>query len=120
MRQQLIERTVQFVKEQLDGDSSGHDWFHIERVWATAKSIYDEENTGDLLVIELAALLHDLADSKLFDEAEGRQNIYYFLKEKAYLNRLFNMYYKLLKPYLLVKEKNPQPLKGRLSKMPTD
>lgn len=52
MRQQLIERTVQFVKEQLDGDSSGHDWFHIERVWATAKSIYDKENTGDLLVIE--------------------------------------------------------------------
>ncbi|WP_347299838.1 HD domain-containing protein [Dolosigranulum savutiense] len=80
MRQQLIDSTVQFVKEQLDGDSSGHDWFHIERVWTNALSIHEQEQTGNLLVIELAALLHDLADSKLFDEVVGRQNIHYFLE----------------------------------------
>jgi uncharacterized protein len=50
----------------LAGDSSGHDWFHIERVRNTALTIAREEG-ADLFVVELAALLHDVADWKFAD-----------------------------------------------------
>lgn len=78
--QALIEETAVFVKTILQAESSGHDWFHIERVWRNAKIIHDKEDQGDRLVIELAALLHDLADEKLTDEAEGLSKIQYFLE----------------------------------------
>jgi uncharacterized protein len=48
------------------GDSSGHDWFHVARVRSTALTIAREEG-ADLTVVELAALLHDVADWKFAD-----------------------------------------------------
>ena len=59
----ILEKTTGFVKETLKGAEAGHDWFHIERVYKTALNINAKEN-GDLLVVTLAALLHDIADSK--------------------------------------------------------
>lgn len=58
-----IERTVRFVKEQLKGAEAGHDWFHVERVWKLAVIIAQSE-ACDREVVELAALLHDIADPK--------------------------------------------------------
>ncbi|MGB0271302.1 MAG: HD domain-containing protein [Schleiferiaceae bacterium] len=58
-----IFETVQYVKKTLSGAEGGHDWFHIERVWKNAKLIASGEEC-DLEVVELAALLHDIADSK--------------------------------------------------------
>ncbi len=58
-----VSATVIFVKKTLKNAEGGHDWFHIERVWKLAKTIATEEN-ANLLVVELAALLHDIADSK--------------------------------------------------------
>lgn len=59
----IIEKTTEFVKETLAGAEAGHDWFHIERVYKTALAINAKEH-GDLLTVALAALLHDIADSK--------------------------------------------------------
>ncbi|HEY0175184.1 MAG TPA: HD domain-containing protein [Pedobacter sp.] len=59
----ITEKTIEFVKETLNGAEAGHDWFHIERVYKTALTINAVEN-GDLLTVTLAALLHDIADSK--------------------------------------------------------
>ncbi|WP_200890692.1 HD domain-containing protein [Pedobacter lusitanus] len=59
----IKEKTISFVKKTLEGAEAGHDWFHIERVYKTALSINAKEN-GDLLIVTLAALLHDIADSK--------------------------------------------------------
>ena len=59
----LINKTVSFVKAQLQSAEGGHDWWHILRVWNNAKAIAAAEG-GNLQVIELAALLHDIADSK--------------------------------------------------------
>ncbi len=59
----IIEQTIQFVKDTLAGAEAGHDWFHIERVFKTAKTINAVEG-GDQLTVALAALLHDIADSK--------------------------------------------------------
>jgi uncharacterized protein len=58
-----IKKTVEFVKKTLAGAEAGHDWFHIERVYQTALNINAVEQ-GDPLVVMLAALLHDIADSK--------------------------------------------------------
>ncbi len=61
--QQIIQETEAYVRGLVAGDSSGHDWFHIERVRRTALAIGREEG-ADLVVVELAALLHDVADWK--------------------------------------------------------
>jgi uncharacterized protein len=65
----LIDQTISFVKTQLSGAEGGHDWFHIERVWKNALLIADGESC-DLLVVELGALLHDIADSKFHNGDE--------------------------------------------------
>jgi uncharacterized protein len=59
----LIDRTADYVKARLSGEGSGHDWWHTYRVWKTAHRIGETEG-ADLLVVELAALLHDIADWK--------------------------------------------------------
>ncbi len=58
-----IGRTRAFVRERCEGESSGHDWWHIHRVSRTAVAIGREEG-ADMYVVELAALLHDVADWK--------------------------------------------------------
>ena len=60
---EIIKTTTNHVKAVLSGDGSGHDWWHIERVWRMAKRIGRVEGV-DMLVVELAALLHDIADWK--------------------------------------------------------
>ncbi|MEO9510726.1 MAG: HD domain-containing protein [Flavobacteriaceae bacterium] len=67
---QVIEHTIDFVKETLKNAEGGHDWFHIERVFNTAKSISKYEKV-DSVVVQLAALLHDIADPKFHDGDES-------------------------------------------------
>lgn len=69
MSQNIIESTIAFVKEKLEGAEAGHDWFHIERVWKLSKKIAQNE-TCNLEVVELAALLHDIADPKFHNGDE--------------------------------------------------
>lgn len=65
----VILQTVEFVKQTLAGAEGGHDWWHIYRVWKLAKQIAATEN-ANLFVVELGALLHDIADSKFNDGNE--------------------------------------------------
>lgn len=62
----LITRTADYVQTVLSGDGTGHDWWHVCRVWKMAQRIGRAEG-ADLLVVELAALLHDIADWKLHE-----------------------------------------------------
>ena len=80
--QEYIERTVEFVKETLEGAEAGHDWWHIERVYRNSLLIAKTEQV-DILVVSLAALLHDIADSKFHDgdETLGPKIAEDFLKE---------------------------------------
>ena len=68
----LIENTIEFVKNHLKNAEGGHDWFHIERVLNNSRLIAEGEN-ANLTVVELGALLHDIADSKFHggDETIG-------------------------------------------------
>ena len=67
--QQIIKNTEAFVKNALKNAEGGHDWFHILRVWNNAKLISKNENV-DGFVVELGALLHDIADSKFHEGDE--------------------------------------------------
>jgi uncharacterized protein len=67
--QDLIEKTKDYVKLVLKNAEGGHDWFHTLRVFNNSKLIAKSEN-ANMLVVELAALLHDIADSKFHNGDE--------------------------------------------------
>lgn len=71
MNRNYIQEAEAFVKKRLGDDSSGHDWFHIDRVRKLSLHIARSENHGDLFVIEMAALLHDIPDGKLHETEEA-------------------------------------------------
>lgn len=66
----IINKTVEFVKQQLNHAEWWHDYRHIERVRKNAQHIAHQEQWANLLIVELWALLHDIADSKLHDGDE--------------------------------------------------
>lgn len=70
----LVQKTAEMLKEKFSGEGSGHDWWHIYRVWQNAKQIAKSEDVN-LEIVELGALLHDIADYKFHDgdEAIGGQ-----------------------------------------------
>ena len=70
MSTDLINNTILFVKQQLKNAEGGHDWFHIERVYKNALLIAKEE-VCNLQIVQLGALLHDIADSKFHDGDES-------------------------------------------------
>jgi uncharacterized protein len=80
---EVVNKTVLFVKEKLENAEGGHDWFHIERVFKNSLSIADGE-VCDTNVVQLAALLHDIADSKFHngDETIGPKIAREFLENE--------------------------------------
>ena len=60
----VVAATAAFVEEKFAQEGSGHDWPHIRRVWQVARALAAHTPGTDLLVVELAALLHDIADWK--------------------------------------------------------
>lgn len=83
--QALIDKTIDYVKKQLENAETGHDWWHIERVLKNTRIILQEEPQADPLICELAALLHDIADPKFH---EGDEKLGPELAEKFILNEL--------------------------------
>ncbi|MBP1915351.1 HD domain-containing protein [Lederbergia galactosidilytica] len=77
----IINKTEEWVFQELKTETSGHDWWHIYRVTQTAKSIARVEK-ADIFICEMAALLHDLADPKLYEnEAAQIEKIKKWLKD---------------------------------------
>ena len=81
--EKIIENTIEFVKNELKNAEGGHDWFHIERVFKNAILISKEESV-DVFVVSLAALLHDIADPKFHngDETIGPKKAVKFLENQ--------------------------------------
>lgn len=65
----IIQQTADHVKKVMQGEGSGHDWWHAYRVWKMAIHIGKREK-ADMFIVELAALLHDIADYKFNDGDE--------------------------------------------------
>ncbi|MHC5308489.1 HD domain-containing protein [Myroides sp. LJL116] len=81
--EQLIEQVSFQVELALKDNESGHDWFHIQRVYNNAIYIAKLEQGCNLLVVQLLALLHDIADSKFHngDETVGPKKARELLEE---------------------------------------
>lgn len=87
----IISKTIAFVKGQLENAEGGHDWFHIERVYKNALLIAKEE-VCNLQVVQLSALLHDIADSKFHngDETIGPKIARQFLESAKVSDVIIN------------------------------
>lgn len=86
---QIITNTEAFVKETLKNTEGGHDWFHILRVRNNAKLISKTEKVN-IFIVELGALLHDIADSKFYngDETVGPKIAREFLINQGVLEEI--------------------------------
>ena len=78
----ILKRTERYVKQYFENEGSGHDWWHIYRVKKMALKISEIEG-GDLFLIEMAALLHDLDDWKLFENESHKTS-----KTSVWLHKL--------------------------------
>lgn len=78
----VIQQTAAYVQKEMAGEASGHDWWHVYRVWQTARTIMASEPEADPFVVELGALLHDIADWKFTDGdfEVGPRKVHDFLK----------------------------------------
>lgn len=79
-KREIVFSTEMFVRQKLENDGSGHDWWHIYRVRNLALKIAETEG-GDSFTVEMAALLHDIDDWKITGNSEQNQ-------VKNWLNKL--------------------------------
>ncbi len=93
-----IEQAVTYVKEELADAEGGHDWWHTYRVWKLARRISEEEQVNQL-VVELSAILHDVADAKFHDGDEeiGPVKARTFLKNIGVLPEIFQHVEKIIR-----------------------
>lgn len=66
---QVVEKVEAIVHQRMHGQAAGHGMDHVLRVLTSARAIQTEAG-GDLQVVELAALLHDVGDAKFYDGME--------------------------------------------------
>ncbi len=98
MQDTIIENTHQFVKQTLKDAEAGHDYWHILRVLKNAEKIAEKEG-GDLFVIRLGALLHDIADAKFHngDENIGPKIAHNFLKKQKIDDEIIEQVIQIIK-----------------------
>lgn len=78
----LIKNAADYVAGLLENNAGGHDIAHSVRVYKNALKIAETEPSCDMLVVSLAALLHDADDHKLFDN-ENNENARAFLSNNG-------------------------------------
>ncbi|TMU86833.1 HD domain-containing protein [Bacillus sp. BHET2] len=83
MEQKKLDGIIDFLKIEYLGESTGHDWFHLDRVRNHAVRIAKGENLPHTYIIELAALLHDVPDEKFVKEEEGKKKLDHILSTLA-------------------------------------
>ncbi len=95
--EEIIQNTINFVKNELKDAEGGHDWFHIERVYKNALLISESEDV-DKTVVALGALLHDIADSKFHngDETVGPKLARQFLKSQNFSEEIIDHVVKII------------------------
>jgi len=110
---EILKQTAAFVRQKLEGEGTGHDWWHIHRVWQVSKAISKEEG-GDSFVIELAALLHDIADHKFHngDEKVGPQLAFDFLESLEVEKNIIDQVLQIMQEISFSKGMKPGSLEG--------
>lgn len=107
MKQEIISKTVQYVKKTLKNSEKGHDWWHTYRVWKLSKFIAKKEKT-DNIIIDLGALLHDIADSKFYngDEKIGPKKAKVFLEKLELKTQIISHVVKIIENISFSKKQN--------------
>lgn len=92
----MIEGAIKFVKGIFADDCSGHDYYHTMRVYRLAMQIAEQEN-ADMLIVQLAALLHDVDDVKLSPETyETKKNAVGFMKNNGVDDKVIDSVCKII------------------------
>lgn len=88
---EIVDTTIKYVKKELQEAEGGHDWWHIERVWKNSKLIAQNEQLN-IFIVELAALMHDIADAKFHngDENIGPEKAKQFLESLSVDNEIIH------------------------------
>ncbi len=112
---EILKQTADFVRQKLEGEGTGHDWWHIYRVWQNAKAITKVEGGNDI-IIELAALLHDIADHKFHngDESVGPRVATKFLKSLKISTEIINQVVLIMEEISFSKGMTPSSLEGKI------
>jgi uncharacterized protein len=109
----IIEKTIEFVKSTLADAEGGHDWWHVYRVWKTSKHIAQFEDV-DMFIVELGALLHDIADSKFHggNEEIGPQKAKEFLQSEGVSDEIISHVQNIIQNISFKGGKLPQKFKS--------
>lgn len=112
---EIIRSTEKYIRNLLEGEGSGHDWWHIHRVRNNALNIAKVYNV-DLFVVELAALLHDIADHKLHDGDEeiGPRKAAEWMDNQKVLEEVKNHVLQIMQEVSFSKGKKPSSLEGKI------
>ncbi len=112
---EIIRSTEKYIRNLLEGEGSGHDWWHIHRVRNNALNISKVYN-ADLFVVEMAALLHDIADHKLHggDEDIGPRKAAEWMDNKEVSEEVKNQVLQIMQEISFSKGKKPSSLEGKI------
>ena len=112
---ELAQSVQRIVKDKFSTEGSGHDWFHIERVLKNALHIAKTEG-GDLEIITLGALLHDIADAKFHggDKTVGPRETRRILLEKGADEKLISEVETIVAEVSYSTGKIPTSLEGKI------
>lgn len=92
----IIENAIEYVKQIFANDCSGHDYHHTMRVYRLAVQIAKQEN-ADMLIVQLAALLHDVDDAKLSPETYAtKKNAIDFMESNGVDNKMIEIVCKII------------------------
>lgn len=92
----IIENAIEYVKQIFANDCSGHDYHHTMRVYRLAVQIAKQEN-ADMLIVQLAALLHDVDDAKLSPETYAtKKNAIDFMESNGADNKMIEIVCKII------------------------
>ena len=91
MNEELLEKALAYIGDRFKNDYSGHDFYHSVRVYKLATTICKAEN-ADLEIVQLASLLHDVDDYKIFGGKMGDfSNAESFLKHNGMSKKKINI-----------------------------
>ena len=92
----IIENAIEYVKQIFANDCSGHDCHHTMRVYRLTVQIAKQEN-ADMLIVQLAALLHDVDDAKLSPETYAtKKNAIDFMESNGADNKMIEIVCKII------------------------
>lgn len=78
-KKNILEITENYIKTNFNQESTGHDWWHIKRVYDLSLRINEIEEK-DEFVVGMIALLHDVFDEK-FSDGNVKKNLEKLMKE---------------------------------------